>query len=279
VSINAVLDQAAARLATAGIESPRKEARLLLAHVLGVSQESLLMGVGEANAHQRASFDALIARRCAHEPVAYLLGRREFWSLSFAVGPGVLVPRPETETLIEEALRVFPATDAPLRVLDLGTGSGCLLLSFLHERKIAQGIGVDRSADALAYARANAHALGMAERVFFVQGDWSQSRQQSFDVIFANPPYIAESEWQELPQDVRDYEPRGALLAGDDGLSAYRSLAFAIPNLLRAGGGAFIELGAGQADKVSSLFTNSGLKARTVRDLAGIERCLVLMAA
>ena len=187
-----VLDDAALRLRDAGVDSPRTEARLLLAHAMGVSKEDIISGARPDDA-ALARFRAAIERRSAREPFAYIVGRREFFSLDFVVGPGVLIPRPDSEMLIEDALRRFPRADETLRVLDLGTGSGCLLLAFLSERPNAEGVGIDRPELALGFARRNAERLGLAERARFLRGNWGESLNARFDLIFVNPPYVKSS--------------------------------------------------------------------------------------
>jgi release factor glutamine methyltransferase len=277
-TIGAALDAAAASLARAGVDSPRLDARVLLAHALGEPPDAIRLRAGAALAPAaRARFDALLARRAAREPVAYIVGHKEFWSLRFAVSPAVLIPRPDSETLIEAALALFPARDARLRVADLGTGSGCLLLAFLHERPRATGVGIDASAAALAIAAANAAALGLAARAAFRHADWADGVGERFELVLCNPPYIPQSEIAGLAPDVRDHEPGTALAAGADGLDAFRVLARCLPAALAADGMALIEVGAGQADQAESCLIRSGLRAVSRRrDLAGVERCLIL---
>jgi release factor glutamine methyltransferase len=195
--------------------------------------------------------------------------------LPFAVGPGVLIPRPETETLVEEALRLFPEKEAPIDILDLGTGSGCLLLSFLHERPQGNGIGVDRSRVALSFAERNAYDLGLWQRVALVNGNWTDQVSDVFDVIFVNPPYIAVGEIASLQPELI-YEPVEALAGGSDGFDAYRQLAPILGERLKKGGRLFLEVGVGQANRISDVFAASGLsRLSCVSDLAGIPRCLV----
>jgi len=274
--LSSLLDKGISHLKKAGVESPRLEARLLLAHALGVSQEELIAESANPNPATMMRFEALLARRMAREPMAYILGYREFWSLPFAVGPGVLVPRPETETLIEESLKDFPDRDAPIDILDLGTGSGCLLLSFLHERPNANGIGVDTSREALAYAAENAWELGLAHRCALQQGSWTDDVTDLFDVIFSNPPYIALADITGLAPEI-SYEPVSALAAGSDGFDAYRQLAPVLSARLKAEGRIYLEIGEGQGERLSAVFAAAGLATvRLVKDLAGIGRCLVL---
>jgi release factor glutamine methyltransferase len=274
-----VLDEAALRLRSAGVESPRAEARLLLAHAMGVRREDIISGAHPDDA-ALARFRTAVERRLAREPFAYIVGRREFFSLDFAVGPGVLIPRPETEMLIEEALRRYPQADTTLRVLDLGTGSGCLLLAFLSERPHAEGVGIDKSDIALRFARRNAEHLGIAGRARFLCDNWAESVHARFDLIFANPPYVKSSDIPTLAPEIAAHEPAAALDGGLDGLEAYRRIAPALRELLSPGGCAFVEIGEGQAEAVSAIFTNANLEIDgTVTDLARINRCLVVMVA
>ena len=267
----------AERLAAAGIEAARREAWLLLAAASGRERASLMAGAAAAlTSGQQARLEQLLARRCRREPIAYILGEKEFWSLPFRVGPAVLIPRPETETVVEAALAHLRDRRAPLRILDLGTGSGCLLLALLSELPNAAGLGTDVSAEALALAQANAVRLGLAERTELRAGDWGSGLAPPFDLIVSNPPYVAEAEWPKLQPEVRDFEPRAALLAGPDGLDAYRALAPECARLLASGGCAALEIGQGQSDAVARLLTRAGLEVvERRRDLAGIERCLV----
>lgn len=252
------LARGAERLSAAGIENARLDARVLMAH-----------------AANDALYDQFLARRIAREPVAYITGTKEFWSLALDVGPGVLVPRPETETLIEEALREFPDRAAPLRVIDFGTGSGALLIAFLSEFANARGLGIDDSPDALAWAERNLAKHAMVGRCELSLGDWAQSPETSFDVIFSNPPYLTRDEIAAAPPELR-YEPRGALDGGPDGLDAYRALAPVIARRLKPQARAFLEIGAGQGDAVASLLAAQGLETmRIAPDLAGIARCVV----
>jgi release factor glutamine methyltransferase len=275
--VAALLSQAGERLHAAGVESPRREARLLLAYVLGVRQEDILTDRLPALTPEiRGRFETVLLRRIAREPYAYIVGSREFWSLDFAVGPGVLIPRPESETLIEEALRRFPAKDAPLRVADLGTGSGCLLLAFLSERPNAQGIGIDTSQDALAFATRSAETLGLADRAEFIPGNWTENLSGTFDAIFVNPPYIVTGELDGLEREVVCFEPKSALDGGSDGLQAYRLIAAGLKGHLSLQGLVFLEIGRGQGEAVEAILAQEGVVIEgTVCDLAGIPRCVV----
>ena len=272
-----LLHMAAARLTQAGVESARLDARILLAQAMGISREELIAGTRQPTQEQEQIFRTLIARRSAREPLAYITGTKEFWSLDFKVGPGVLVPRPETETLIEAALAAFPDRRAPLSIADLGTGSGALLLAALGEYPKARGVGFERSPAALAYARANLQAQGFAERGEIVAADWNDVREQRFDLIFSNPPYIPSAEIFALEPEVRLHEPHAALDGGTDGLDAYRALADLLPRQLRPGAVAVLELGYGQVEQVEPLFRDL-IVLHVAPDLAGIPRVLVLKA-
>jgi release factor glutamine methyltransferase len=218
----------------------------------------------------------VVARRARREPVSRIVGRREFWSLDFMLSPATLDPRPDSECLIEAALAAAPE-DAATLVLDLGTGSGCLLLAFLSERKRATGLGVDLSADAVATARENAARLGLAERARFAVGDWGAGVTGGFDLILCNPPYIPAGDIEGLAPEVAHHDPRLALAGGEDGLEAYRELAPELARLLRPRGRAVLEVGHGQADAVGRLMAAAGLSTHARRaDLGGIERCLTL---
>jgi release factor glutamine methyltransferase len=268
------LDGAMRALAAAGIDNPRMEARLLFAHALGISRDQTLTAI--ATPSQAAGFAALVARRAAREPFAYITGRKEFWSLDFEVGPGVLVPRPDTETLIEEALRLVPDRSAPLRLADLGTGSGAILVAALREFPNATGIGFEASADAFPYAAANARRL-IGPRAETRQTDWNEA-QGPFDLVFSNPPYIAAGDIESLERDVAHFEPRAALDGGIDGLSAYRSLAELLPRILKPGGHGLLEIGFGQAQGLENLFQELEI-LRIAPDLSGVPRCVILRKA
>jgi release factor glutamine methyltransferase len=269
--------QIAARLAEAGIQAARSEAWLLLAAATGVERAALMAGGRDTlNAVEETRLDALVRRRLAREPVAYLLGEKEFWSLRFEVGPAVLIPRPETETVVEAVLARLPGNRRPLRLLDLGVGSGCLLLALLSELPRATGLGIDDSAAALAIAARNAERLGLAARAGFRAGRWGEDVAGRFDVIVSNPPYVAEGDWDGLQPEIRDFEPKAALVAGPDGLAAYRALAPDCARLLASGGLCALEIGLGQGDAIAALLAAQGLIVmERRRDLAGIERCLL----
>ena len=225
----------------------------------------------------------LTARRVLREPMAYILGEREFWGLPFKVSPAVLVPRPDSETLIEAALALMPERQRPWRILDLGLGSGCLLLTLLHEYPNASGVGLEVSEEALAVAQANADALGVAARARLISGDWRQADWQqrlggSFDLLVSNPPYIEAGAIERLMPEVARFEPKLALDGGPDGLVAYRTIATAAPALVVPGGRLLVEAGEGQAAEISRIFASAGLAIEVPwRDLAGIDRVVSAM--
>jgi len=270
MTLREAIKTAAARLSSSS-ETPRLDAELLAAHVLMISREALLLH--QLDRHAPEGFDALVDRRAEGEPVAYIIGNRDFWTITLDVAPGVLIPRPDSETLIEAAVGYFGA-DGPATVLDLGTGSGALLLAALHEWPDATGLGVDKSETAVAAARANAEKLGMSDRARIVQGDWDAGITDRFDLILCNPPYIGDDEI--LPVDVGRYEPPSALFAGSDGLDAYRVLAPRINRLLSPRGLALFEIGASQAEAVSALFGAEGHSPALQHDLAGRDRCIAI---
>lgn len=252
-------------------DSARLDAELLMAHALGVSRSQMFlhhMGDGVPD-----SFAGFVARRAAHEPVAYIRGHQEFFGLLFGVSPAVLIPRADSETLVEAALAARP--DAA-HVLDLGTGSGALLLSVLENLPNARGLGIDRSAEALEVAQANADRMGLAGRTDLRQGDWTREdwtlNLGRFDLVLANPPYVETS--AELSPDVRNHEPAGALFAGADGLDDYRVLVPTLPDLLAPGGVALVEIGANQAEPVCDLGAAAGLESTVHRDLGDRNRVI-----
>lgn len=277
LTIDALRRQMAAALASAGVETPHLDARLLVAHALGCAPAELLARgdtipppAAEAAAH------ALLARRLAGEPVARILGEREFWSLPFRLSPETLVPRPDTETLVEAALAHCPDRAAPLRILDLGTGTGALLAALLVELPHASGIGVDRSEGAARTARDNLARNGLGGRGRIVVGDWGAALTGGFDLVVSNPPYIRTGDMAGLDREVRLHDPALALVAGADGLDAYRAITADLPRLLAPGGLAVLELGAGQEPQVTSLVEAAGLTvpgpARP--DLSDVPRAL-----
>ena len=276
VSVGDWTAAAAARLADAGVETARLDARLLMAHVMGGDVARVVAeSRATVSADQLATLDRLLARRQAREPMSHILGRREFWGLDFTVTPATLTPRPDTETVIEAVLDARPDKGAPLRILDLGTGTGCLLLALLHEYPAATGLGIDVSADALAVAEKNAVALGLAGRATFDEGVWCQGVEGTFDVVVSNPPYIPDDDILGLMTEVSAYEPIAALRGGSDGLDAYRQISSELPKVMKQGAGVFFEVGDGQADAVAAILREGGFSDVSRRaDLGGRERCI-----
>jgi len=268
------------------------DARLLLQHSLDVSREQLLASVIKLTQPQQDHYRRLIEKRAARQPVSQLIGKREFWGMSFKVTAATLDPRPDSETLIEAVLgsvdggrwtvngkKNVPLTTrhSPLTILDLGTGTGCLLLALLKELPGARGVGVDVSDEALAVARENAAKLGLAERAEFIASNWGEKAEGTFDIIVANPPYIKTAAIAGLAPEVAKYEPKLALDGGEDGLDCYRAIAAQLPNLLADNGLAAVEIGEGQEKEVRKIVARgSWLVIRVKKDLADIPRCILL---
>ena len=275
-TVEALLRDAGKRLEAAGIPSPRTEARILMRTVLARSPEALIRDPdASVPATDAERFLALVARRAGREPVSRILGEREFWSLRFSLAPDTLDPRPDSETIVEAALDWCRERPGPLRVLDLGTGTGCLLLAVLKSRPEATGIGTDIAAGAVAEAARNAARLGLSDRASFRRADWDSGIGGAFDLVLSNPPYVPTEEIDGLEPEVSLWDPKVALNGGTDGLDAYRQLAPAVAGRLAPGGAAFLETGAGQAERVEAIVAAAGL-TRFVRkaDLAGTVRCL-----
>jgi len=280
-TIGHLVKEAARQLAAAGIEAPLREARLLLGHAADLPPATI-MAWPERSVPAAAvrRFEDFLKRRTAHEPVSRLLGRREFWSLDFQVTAETLDPRPDTETLIEAVLAQLPDRTAPYRLLDLGTGTGCILAALLSELPGASGLGIDRSPAAARIAAANTRRLGFSDRAAFLVGDWAKAIDGRFDIIVSNPPYIATAEIDGLAPEVNQHDPHLALDGGADGLDAYRSLAPVVARLLSPGGIAAVEIGQGQADGVARLFVEADLgMVERRRDLSGIERVVLAWRA
>ncbi len=270
------LKEAVPLMKAAGLDTPVLDARLIVQHALGISWDTLYLKEDQPLTEQeRAVLESELARRAAHEPVSRIVGRRHFWTLDLAVSPDTLDPRPDTESLIETVVAAIPDRARPLRVLDLGTGTGAILLALLTEYPGAAGLGVDLSQGALATARVNADSHGLADRVSFAIGNWADGLTGPFDVIVSNPPYIESGDMPGLAPEVREHDPVLALDGGTDGLDAYRAIIPALAALLAPDGMAVLEVGAGQADSVTRIAERSGLAAIGRRkDLGGIERAL-----
>ncbi len=278
-SYDSLLRDTSVALTAAGIDNVRFEARLLLSHAAGLTIEQLIArGRDPAPAAVVTALRELTARRVRREPMAYILGEREFWGLAFKVSPAVLVPRPDSETVIETVLDLFPDRGRALRIADLGLGSGCLLLTLLREYPAAIGVGIDASPEALDIARANAETLGVASRARLQPGDWREDGWAGqlggpFDLLVSNPPYIESGTVDGLMPEVARHEPRLALDGGADGLAAYRAIAAGAARLVAPGGWAVVEGGEGQATDIAALFAAAGFTPGTPRkDLGGIDR-------
>jgi len=276
-TIGSALDAAAAALATAGVDEPRRCARRLLraalrlpaAEVFGYPERALA-------AVEEARVAEMLGRMIAREPVSRIIGEREFWGLDFVLSAETLDPRPESETVVEAVLARLPDRSAASRFLDLGTGTGCLLLALLSEFSQARGVGIDIAPGAVRTARQNAELLGLGARAGFVVGDWGRAVVGPFDVVVANPPYIPTSAIAGLAPEVREHDPERALDGGADGLAAYRAIAADLPRLLRSGGVFAAEIGAGQADPVAAILTQRSFAIDGFApDLAGIVRVVV----
>lgn len=279
-TVSGLMAWAAEYLGGCQVEAPRLSAELMLAQVLGCRRIDLYLRHDQPlGAEELAGFKKLLLRRREHEPIAHILGCREFYGLEFAVSPAVLIPRPETELLVERALAAVREMPAP-RILDLCTGSGCVALALAHHLPQARVTASDISGTALEQARANAQALGLAGRVSWAQGSlWEAVAAGGgfFDLITANPPYVAEDEWESLERQVRDYEPRQALVAGPDGLEMIRPIIAGAPAHLRPLGWLMLELGAGQAAAAQDLARQTGAyeEIETAPDLSEIQRVLI----
>jgi len=276
-AITARLAEATAQLAAAGIDQPHREARILLAHALGIDRTALVRRLGGTlTAAEEDRFRPLVARRAAREPAATIFGHREFWSLDFIVSKDTLIPRPDSELLIETAVALYP--DRTLgRILDLGTGTGCLLLSALTEFPDAWGLGIDLSPAAATIAQSNAANLGLSDRAAILVANWMAAVTGHFDLILSNPPYIPHADIAELMPEVADHEPHLALDGGTDGLDPYRALFPLLDRHLSPDGVGLFEFGLGQAEALADLARASGLCVLGQKhDLAGLPRVLIV---
>lgn len=277
MAISAARRVVAQALRHAGLDSPELDARLLVGHALRLDHAAVVSNAErELTDEEVFALDALAARRLAHEPVARIVGRKEFWSMDLSVTPATLVPRPETETVVEAALAAIPDRSLGIRVADFGTGTGALLLALLLELPNAKGIGTDVSVAALAVARENASRLGLATRASFVACDYGAALHGPFDIVVSNPPYIASGAITDLDPEVRDYDPRLALDGGNSGLDGYRAVVSDAARILSSEGFLAVELGAGQAASVEALMRESGMMAETPKpDLSHHFRALL----
>jgi release factor glutamine methyltransferase len=262
----------AARQLEKSSDTARLDSELLMAEALHIDRDKLILSPPDRKVPDR--FWKMVDRRHAGEPVAYITGRRAFWNIELHVGPGVLVPRPDSEVLIASAIEHFDGTEGPKRILDLGTGPGTLLLAALDVWPEATGIGVDVSRQAMSYAAANARRLGFEPRIKLKEGNWADGIKEKFDLVLCNPPYVPEG--AEVGSGVREYEPDEALFAGKEGLDAYRELAPQLPRLLNKNGLAAVEIGFDQAEAVTALLARDGLQANVAQDLGGRDRVLLL---
>jgi release factor glutamine methyltransferase len=275
IPYRAAIKEAATRLLQAGVDDPRREARLLAHFVLGIDSNALPPRDTPVDA---AAYRGVVARRAAREPLAFITGRRAFWSFEVEVSPATLIPRPDSETLIEAAIGAHPARTGIVRILDLGTGTGCLLLAALLEFPAAFGVGVDRVPQAAALAARNAGRIA-PNRAAFLVGDWAEALGCRFDLVLANPPYIPAGDIEGLMQDVAAHEPATALDGGPTGLTEYARLIPALPSLLNPGATAVFELGVGLVEPAMALARGAGFTSvHTTSDLSGIPRALVLHA-
>ena len=272
MTVTQALDRAASRLRAAGIAEAALDAELLLRHVLAWDRASILARGGEEiTADQESALERLVRERAARRPLQHLTGTQAFWRHEFRVGPEVLIPRPETEALVEAALALIPSA---ARVIDVGTGSGCIALSLAAERPDATVFATDLSSAALAVARGNATGLGL--RVRFVRGDLLEPFRPPFDLVVSNPPYVREDEWRGLAPEVRDHDPRSALVPPEGVEALYRRLMEGAARVLRPGGAIAVEVGAGQSEAVIDEAERAGLRApRAFPDLQGIARVIV----
>lgn len=276
MNLRTLRTQAEVRLREAGIDTPELDARYLLEHALTLTRTDFVTKAEQLIPDADAAHAlALVERRAAREPVGRILGHREFWTIDLALNPDTLEPRPDTETVVEAVLAAIPDRKAPLRLIDFGTGTGCILLALLSELPNATGVGVDLSPLAVEAAAGNADRNGLAERARFQTGDWAKGIVERFDIVVSNPPYIPSADIATLEPEVREHDPLRALDGGPDGLEPYRILAAELPRLLVPGGLVAFEVGQGQAEDVAALVGAQGLGDTAILcDLGGVKRCV-----
>lgn len=277
-TIESLLRQGSQKLQQVGIENPRREAKLLLQYALGLSAEQII-GIARDQPLEAERYRTLLARRARREPLAYITAHKGFWTLDLKVSPATIVPRADTETIISTMLTYFPNRQQALSVLDLGTGTGCLLLAILAEYRFAWGVGVDINPQAVQLAYENIRRCNVEKRAWVFAGQWSDALDSEwrFESVVSNPPYIPTTDLQTLMPEVRDYEPFLALDGGSDGLEAYRALCQRLPLVLKDNGLAFLEIGINQAHSVCTIAQAYGLQVVAVtKDFSGIERVVVL---
>ncbi|MEH6528058.1 MAG: peptide chain release factor N(5)-glutamine methyltransferase [Sneathiella sp.] len=275
-TLQKAVSEAALILSEAGIDGARRDASLLLANILDADTSIFHLEPERVlNDTHHVMFQLAIERRASREPISHILGHREFWSLNFLVGPQVLDPRPDSETLIETALSAQKSGQEITSILDLGTGSGCLLLSLLSEVETARGLGVDQSLAAIEIAEQNAKRLSLDDRATFLQGNWCDSIEDKFDLVISNPPYIPIDDIESLQPEVKNFEPLAALVGGADGLDCYREIISRVKPIMKPNGMIIFEVGAGQAQEVSELLEKADFSVISChKDLASIERCI-----
>lgn len=282
-TIKSVYRLAVSQLRTAGVSTPELDARILLQHAIGARREDFsTISEAELSADSQHKLTAMIQRRIAREPVSRIIGTREFWGLEFLLSPATLDPRPDSETVVEAAISVarrqsLVVSNRPFRILDLGTGTGCLLLSILHGIPNATGLGIDISPKAVETAHENAKQLGLADRAEFAVENWIEGITERFDLVISNPPYIPHAEIKTLEPEVAKFEPLAALDGGEDGLEAYRIIAAGLHKVLKPSGKVVLEVGYGQAQSVSAIMQSHGLRLLGVqKDLGGVERTVII---